>query len=282
MLSKSKYFFKLYYIAKERYYGSQRQDDVLTIENTVIDTLRERKYLNKVKGAEFEFASRTDRYVSARGAVFSFIPNKTPILMEINSFLPEEIGVWAYSKVPLDYSPRFDALSRHYRYIIPVRLSHLRQKYDFNLKLFKKASAQLEGTHDFQNFSKRDNSIENTERSLEKVVVHVIDDMIIIDFISQAFLRQQIRRMVQKLLEIGKKVISYDDFLNLFDASKFVSHQPANPEGLILWEINYDSQVRFQTDEKSVERMKKYFFLEKQKNWLQYKLFSCLQQDDFS
>ncbi|MBD3216262.1 MAG: tRNA pseudouridine(38-40) synthase TruA [Candidatus Lokiarchaeota archaeon] len=282
MPSKIKYFFKLYYIAKEKYYGSQRQENVLTIENAVIDALKDRKYLENVEEAEFEFASRTDRYVSARGAVFSLIPKKEPILMEINSFLPEEIGLWAYSKVPLEYSPRFNALSRHYRYIIPVKLSYLSFKYNFNLNLFKKASAQLEGAHDFQNFSKRDDSIENTKRTLDKVKVYVLHDTIIIDFISQAFLRQQIRRMIQKLLEVGKNEISYNDFLALFDASKFVSYQPASPKGLILWEIKYDSRVSFHIDEKSAERRDNYFFQEEQKSWLQYKLFSCLQQDNFS
>lgn len=279
--SKKKYFFKIYYIAKEKYHGSQRQDNVLTIEDCIINVLQERKYIDNLDASEFEFASRTDRYVSARGAVFSLIPNKKPILMELNSFLPKEIGIWAHSVVPRDYSPRFNAISRHYRYIIPKSLRFLKNHYDFDLDLINKACAQLEGTHNFQNFSKRDSTINNTTRTLEKVELQIINDTIIIDFLSEAFLRQQIRRMVQKLLEVGTNKMSYDEFLDLFDASKFESYQPANPKGLILWDIKYDSHVSFQEDAKSLERMENYFLQKKQERWLQYRLFSCLQEDNF-
>jgi len=281
MSSKKKYFFKIYYIAKEKYHGSQRQDNVLTIEDRIINVLQARKYINNLDASEFEFASRTDRYVSARGAVFSLIPKKKPILMELNSFLPQEIGIWAHSIVPKDYSPRFNAISRHYRYIIPKSLSYLNNHYDFDLDSFKKACDQLQGTHNFQNFSKRDSTINNTSRTLDKVEFQIINDTIIIDFISEAFLRQQIRRMVQKLLEVGMNKLSFDEFLNLFDISEFVSYQPANPKGLILWEIKYDSHVNFQDDAKSLERMENYFIQKKQEKWLQHKLFNCLQEDNF-
>ncbi|TFF94609.1 MAG: tRNA pseudouridine(38-40) synthase TruA [Promethearchaeota archaeon] len=274
-----KYFFKIYYIGKQKYHGSQRQSNVLTIEDQLIDILIKRNYIDDLERAEFEFASRTDRYVSARGAVFSIIPKKKPILMEINSFLPCEMGLWASSPVPINYSPRYHAVSRHYRYIFPEPLDYLISEYNFNIDIVKKACSQLEGIHNFQNFSKRDNSIEDTIRELNFVNMTISNNTVFIDFISKSFLRQQIRRIIKKLMELGKNEISFEEFLTLFDAKKFVSYEPANPNGLILWDIQYNSNIKFQINKKSVERMQNYFVTQKQKNWLKFKLFSRLEED---
>ncbi|TFF84964.1 MAG: tRNA pseudouridine(38-40) synthase TruA, partial [Promethearchaeota archaeon] len=273
--------FKIYYIGKEKYYGSQRQSNVLTIEDQLIDILIKRDYIDDLDEAEFEFASRTDRFVSARGAVFSLIPKKKPILMEINSFLPPEMGLWASCPVPMNYSPRYNAVSRHYRYIFPKPLDYLISEYNFNIDIVKKACSQLEGIHNFQNFSKRDNSIKDTIRELNFVNIKIRNNTVFIDFISKAFLRQQIRRIIKKLMELGKNEIRFEEFINLFDAKEFVSYEPENPNGLILWDIQYDSNINFQINKKSVERMKNYFLAQKQKNWLKFKLFSCLQEDNF-
>ncbi len=270
----------MYYTGKQIYHGSQRQSDVLTIEDQLIEILIKRNYIDDLERAEFEFASRTDRYVSARGAVFSIIPKKKPILMEINSFLPGEMGLWASCPVPINYSPRYNAVSRHYRYILPEPLDYLISKYNFNIDIVKKACSHLEGIHNFQNFSKRDNSIENTLRELNSVNIKISNNTVFIDFISKAFLRQQIRRMIKKLMDLGKNEINFEEFLNLFDNKEFVSYEPANPNGLILWDIQYDSNIKFQINKKSVERMQNYFLAQKQKNWLKFKLFSCLQEDD--
>lgn len=274
-----RFFFKYYYIALEKYYGSQRQKNLLTIEDRVIETLQNRGYIKDPQTSHFESASRTDRYVSARGAVFSIDTQKDPILMEINAHLPEEIGIWAYSKVPNDWSPRFEARLRHYKYIIPFPLSFLKKNYNFDLNIFKKACDHLEGKHDFQNFSKRTSSVNNTVRELKSINVSTINDSIIIDFKSQAFLWQQIRRIARKLIELGKGEIQYEDFTELLDPSDFKSYQPANPNGLILWDIKYDDKViEFKINDKSLKRMKEFFIRRKIESFLQYKLFSRMDE----
>ena len=106
--------------------------DPNTKERILIEALISKNYMVDLRKSGFEVASRTDRYVSARGSAFSFITTKKPILMEINSALPREIGLWAHVKVPKDFLSRYNALYRHYKYII---------YYDnrYNLKLMKKA-----------------------------------------------------------------------------------------------------------------------------------------------
>jgi len=279
-MEKKKYFLKFYYIGKEKYYGSQRQPDFLTIEDELIDILKKRNYIKDIETSEFQVASRTDRHVSARSSVFSMITNKDPILMEINSFLPEEIGIWAKSVVSLNANPRYDASLRWYKYIVKSPVHHLKLM-KFNFKVVKKACKYLQGFHNFQNFSKRDKEMQKYERELEDVYPFIVNGYLIFDFKSQAFLRQQIRRIVAKLLELGKGEINMEEFKKLFDPTKFYSYQPAEPNGLILWDISYPD-LNFITDKKSFERMQNYFKKMELNMGLKHQLFSVLKHDDSS
>lgn len=202
--------------------------------------------------------------------------------MEINSVLPKEIGFWAYSEVPLDFSSRRDAVLRHYVYIVPFPISYFEKFSGINIRLIKKACKELEGNHDFANFSKKEGDKINTIRDMDSVTLSIQNDYIILQFKSRAFLRQQVRRMVKKIIELGTGKILYEDFVNLFDTSKEISYQPTDPEGLILWDIKFDEKINFIIDPKSKERMDKYFSKRTLDYNLKYHLFRALQQDDFS
>ncbi|MFX1502443.1 MAG: hypothetical protein ACFFDH_15890 [Promethearchaeota archaeon] len=153
-MSKSKFLFKTFYMGKKDYYGSQRQKDFLTIERCILNALIKRNYIHQLNNkSEIEFASRTDRFVSARGACFTCILEKEPVLMEINSILPEEIGIWAYAKVPLEFSSRYNAILRHYVYIVHTPIYYLQKTTRLNINIMKKACNRLEGRHNFINFS---------------------------------------------------------------------------------------------------------------------------------
>ena len=282
MAENQRYLFKYYYIGKEKFHGSQRQKDFSTIEGCLIDMLMKKKYIENVKSSGIEFASRTDRLVSAKGAAFSFLTSKKPILMEINSDLPKEIGIWGFAKVPKDFLSRFNAIFRYYKYVVPVPLSILGKNSEIDLKLMEKACKELEGQHDFINFSKWEKGEKKTIRTIDSVKMAIDDDFIIFDFKSKAYLRQQIRRMVKKILELGKGVISFDDFQKLFDSSQRTSYQPADPSGLILWDIDFGKRVHFEIDLKSIERMEKFFFDQKFKFKFKHQLFNILQQHNLS
>jgi tRNA pseudouridine38-40 synthase len=277
----SKFLFKFYYIGRNKYYGSQRQPNFLTIEQSILNALKIKEYIHKINNSQFEFASRTDRYVSARGACFSCILEKPPILMEINSALPEEIGIWAYSDVPIEFSSRYNAILRHYTFIVPFPISHFEMTTGININLMKKACKELEGRHDFANFSKKEAKEKNTVRDMVSVILSIKEDFLYFQFKSRAFLRQQVRRMIKKILELGLGEIYYDDFLSLFDTSKEISYQPADPTGLILWDIKYDEKVIFKIDFKSKERMKNYFNARKMHYNFKTHLFRVMQQDNF-
>ena len=278
-MERTRYLIKCYYIGSEKYFGSQRQTKFETIEENLIRSLLETNHIQDIESSGFEVASRTDKLVSARGACFSFLSKKPLILMEINSKLPYDIGLWAWSEVTNDFSSRFNAISRHYKYIL--NFSNKKEQI-YDLKLMKKACKSLEGHHDFLNFSKREQGDINTIRDLLFVDFSKEGEYLVFNFKSRAFLRQQIRRMITKILEVGSGIINFDEFMRLFDSEDFISYEPADPRGLILWDISYDKNVQFIIDGKSHDRMMNYFLKKYRKYSLKQKLFSILQHDDIS
>ena len=281
-MEKSRYIFKFYYIGSKKYYGSQRQPDYLTVEKCLINALKEKKYIKDDKKSGFEVASRTDKYVSARGSTFSFETEKKPILMEINTALPKNIGIWGYSEVPQDFLSRYNALYRHYKYIVPYSINFRRNITSNNLKKMIKACKMFEGRHDFSNFCKQEKENEKTIRDIMLASLRFDGYFLIFDFKSRAFLRQQIRRMVAKIFEVGLEIITFEEFLDLFNPSKTYSYQPANPLGLILWDINYGKKIQFTIDAKSRERMNKFFLEQEMKFSTKQKLFSLMQHNNIS
>jgi len=279
-MEKTRYLFKFYYIGAEEYFGSQRQPDYLTIEECLLTALQEKNYIVDARGSGFEVASRTDKFVSARGSSFSFINEKRPILMEINSALPKNIGLWAYSKVPIDFYSRYNAEFRHYKYIMPYPKDILKDDSRVNFEAMEKVCKALEGRHNFKNFSKPGKEEVKNIRDMISTSINIEGNFIIFDFKSRAFLRQQIRRMIAKILEVGFGKISYEDFIDLFDPFKDISYQPADPFGLILWDINYGNNVSFVIDNKSKERRNKYFREQEQKFALKKKLFNFMQHNN--
>lgn len=279
-MAENRYLFKLYYIGKSKYYGSQRQPKLLTIEDCLLNALLEKNYIISIKESGFEAASRTDRFVSARGACFTCIMKKEPILMEINSALPDEIGIWAYSKVPMDYLSRYNAILRHYLYVVPIPLSNLQNIGTLDIDSMHKACSAIEGQHDFINFSKRGKSEVKSIRDMGTANLSIKNDYLIFQFKSRAFLRQQVRRMVKKILELGRGEITYTDFLQLFDPSQVFSYQPVYAKGLILWDIVYNSRIELYEDLKSKERMESFFLKQKLFYKHQYQLFRFMQHGD--
>ena len=281
-MEKTRYIFKFYYIGSKKYHGSQRQPDYLTVEECLLSALKERKYIKDDKSSGFEVASRTDKYVSARGSTFSFETEKKPILMEINTAIPKNIGIWGYSEVPKDFFSRYNALYRHYKYIVPYSINFRRKIGSNNLNEMIKACKTFEGRHDFKNFFKPEKDKEKTIRDIILASLRLDGDFLIFDFKSRAFLRQQIRRMVAKIFELGLEIITFEEFLDLFNPSRTYSYQPADPLGLILWDINYGKKTQFTIDAKSKERMNKFFLLQEIKFSTKQKLFSIMQRNNIS
>lgn len=229
--------------------GSQQQPKLRTVEGELIRTLKKLKLIESFKKARFEAAGRTDVGVHAIGQVFAFNtdqPQKV-IVGYLNSNLPEDIRVIAIAKVSDEFSPRHDAIKRHYRYLYPVA-----EKLD--LKAIKKAAVLLKGTHDFRNFSIFKQN-QTYLRRLYEVSVKKQHDFLIFDIIGESFLRMMVRKIVTALLKVRKKEFSPSEFERLLDPNykPKVGLEPAPPYGLVLMDVKYP--FKFQVDKKLTKKM---------------------------
>ena len=126
----------------------------------------------------------------------------------LNNLLPDEIRVLGYSPVSQDFSARFSATTRTYRYFF---LPH-----HLNLPLMQDGLDRLVGTHDFRNFCKMDiEKVYNFERKIHsaRVVVVATDDdndgasccyCCYLEIVGQAFLWHQIRCIASVLFLVGR------------------------------------------------------------------------------
>lgn len=280
-MNAKRYLFKFFYIGSESYHGSQRQDGLETVENCLINALILKEYILDASSSGFEVASRTDKLVSARAAAFSCKTKKIPILMEINSALPRDIGIWAFTEVPDSFLSRYNAIYRHYRYILPIRYYKNQSLQKLSFKAIKKACRLTSGHHDFKNFSKK--SSEGDEKTVRDLNLTVFKEgaLLIFDFKSRAYLRQQIRKIMAKIIEVGKKEISLKQYSELLNPANEYSFPPADAHGLILWDIYYGENVKFLKDPKSLERIEEFA----NNNYILYKirtkLFQLFQHDYF-
>lgn len=177
-------------------------------------------------------AARTDRGVSAVGQVIALDCLKSPNLDRLNDSLPEDIAVLAAAKVKPDFNPRIQARGKHYRYVCEAPPG-------FDLPLAHQAAKLLEGTHDFRHLCKHERG-RSTIGELEYASVHE-QKILEFDFIAQAFLWQQVRRMVGVLLAVGMGKLSLDGLKRMLEGRAKQAMRPAPAEGLVLVSVRYPS-----------------------------------------
>ncbi len=238
---------KVFYLGK-KYHGSQIQPGLPTVEGAIIETLHERKYIQSQKDCVFRSAGRTDAGVSARGNVISFLSLRDLILPEINACLPPDIIFWAWSYVEDDFRPRM-AARRRYKYFIDVPSGK------FDLDLVTKACRLLEGTHDFSNFSKPD-PVRTTVRTLEKIDHYTGNASMVFDFFGQSFLWKQVRKMVTVILDVGRGKVSLYELNQMVHPNYFTSIEPAPPEYLVLWDVQFEPSLEVHEDPKALQKIK--------------------------
>lgn len=226
--------------------GSQIQSDAPSIQGEVEDAL-ERLTGKRPRAA---FAGRTDAGVHARGQIAAFDTAselETHVFVRgLNAHLPEQIAVRAAREVQAEFDPRRHATSRTYRYTIhnsPARSPltrdrawHVRQRLD--TVAMQRAAALLIGEHDFASFT-RDEGVP-TARCMRRCDILVEAPEVAIEMEANAFLRNQVRRTVGALVQVGGGQMSLEAFQRLLDAPEVASAGPmAPPQGLCLEEVAY-------------------------------------------
>jgi len=233
------------------YFGWQKQANLPTIQGMVEEAL------SKVAAHKIEIvcAGRTDAGVHAIGQVAHFDSETNRTLkawvLGSNTYLPADIRLHWAKPVAADFSARFSATARIYRYTIynyKTASALLRnQSFWFGRKLdellMQQAANYLLGEHDFSSFRGSGCQSKSCKRNIEFIKVTRKGEIIYIDIKANAYLLHMVRNIVGLLLEIGfgkLLPICAKDVLEARDRKKCPATAPAH--GLCLVKVEYPAQ----------------------------------------
>ncbi len=226
--------------------GSQLQTNARTIQGELEAAVQQLTGEHK----RIAFAGRTDAGVHALGQVAAFTTEselKTEVFVRgLNALLPESIAVRHAVESAPDFDPRRHASSRTYRYLIhntPVRSPlwrtrawHVAEQLD--TKAMQAAADSLVGERDFAAFSRREDV--TTVRRVFRCDVRRRPPMVAVEIEANAFLRQQVRRTVGGLIQVGMGKQTPAAFRRLLRVAEPASAGPVAPaRGLYLVRVAY-------------------------------------------
>ena len=236
--------------------GSQLQKNAPSVQGELESALQ------KLTGERLRvaFAGRTDAGVHALGQVAACTTTsrlKTEVFVRgLNAWLPESIAVRQAAQVDAAFDPRRHASRRTYRYLIynaPVasplrrgRAWHVAEPLD--AKRMDRAARVLIGERDFAAFSRREGV--TTVRRVYRCQVRAKPPLVIVEIEANAFLRQQVRRTVGALAQVGSGKLTLAAFRALLRRAEPAAAGPvAPPQGLYLVRVAYPgldlgSQIR--------------------------------------
>jgi tRNA pseudouridine38-40 synthase len=196
-------------------------------------------------------AGRTDAGVHARGQVIAFSTAWRHPVEELqralNAVLPRDIGVRELGSVARDFHPRFDAVSRDYRYTVfnQALRSPLARRFAYHfphpldVAAMNEAADTLMGSHDFASFGRAPQG-DNTVREVYQAQWPAEEPFLHFDVVANAFLYRMVRSLVGTLLLVGTGELSPDGFEEILrSADRGRAGQVAPAHGLCLMKVNY-------------------------------------------
>ncbi len=223
-------------------------------------------------------SGRTDAGVHAWGQVLSFLMpadghGLDRIQRSVNSRLGPEIVVRSIDTAPRDFSARFSATGRRYRYNILngpnpdpflAKTTWLVDK-PLDRARMNEACLHLVGEHDFSSFCRRPKPmVDDDGAMIEPSLVRRVTGArwLELDYLSadpaspsggaqprllrfeiegSAFCHQMVRSIVGFLVAVGVGKRQVDDLPAVLTArDRSVAENPAPPHGLTLWVVDYD------------------------------------------
>lgn len=235
-----------------RFCGWQSQRDARTVQGELAGAV-ERMVRRPI---ELVGAARTDSGVHAIGQVASFattssIPCRN-FVSGLNRYLPRDVAVTQAEDVEVDFSARFSALGKWYRYSFFTSNSRdvfadryaWRVAQTLDLEAMRTAASGLVGEHDFVAFATRSKSPPaTTVRSVHAVEVSASARFFFVDVIGRGFLYNMVRIMAGTLYEVGRGKRSADSLgAALASCDRRQAGTTAEPQGLCLREVFYDQE----------------------------------------
>jgi tRNA pseudouridine38-40 synthase len=241
------------------YFGFQRQaGDIPTVQGAVEAAI----VVISGQTATVIGAGRTDRGVHAAGQVIAFDlkwnHDDDDLLRALNANLSDDIALQSVVQQP-GFHPRFDALSRIYRYTViqaAQRQPLLRQRtwwvrQTLDVDAMRAAAGMLVGERDFAAFGSPPQGT-NTVRTVqgsEWTWQPAYDGMCLSYRVeANAFLQHMVRRMVGLQVDVGRGVVDlaqFEDIICSADISRVKTIAP--PQGLVLEAVRYADRVERST-----------------------------------
>lgn len=231
------------------FFGWQRQDGQPTVQQALEDAAA------MLDGAPVlvQGAGRTDRGVHATGQVAHFdLQKPRPIRKIADAFnfhlRPQPVAVLAAEEVDPDWSARFNATLRAYRYVIINRRADLtvdkglawRVPYKLDAAAMDGAAKALIGQHDFSTFRDAECQARHPVRTLDKIDVARYGDGLEVTVEAKSFLHRQVRSIVGSLVEVGRGARDEDWIAEILAARDRAACGPVAPaDGLFLERVAY-------------------------------------------
>ena len=199
-------------------------------------------------------AGRTDSGVHAieQSAHFDLknkILNTSTLIKSLNFFLNKKnISIKKIIKKTFKFHARHSSKKRSYIYLIRNNLSQSVINYNrewhiinnLDLNLMKIGAKKLVGTHNFSTFRASNCNSNSPVKTIYKIKISKNKSLIKINFISQSFLKSQVRSMVGCLKYLGEKKWSLKKFEKVLKSKKREYCAPlAPPHGLYLEKVTY-------------------------------------------
>jgi len=196
-------------------------------------------------------AGRTDAGVHARGQVANFktaaalTPNE--YFRALNGMLPGDIAVTHAAEVPDEFSARYSARGRRYRYRIVQRPSALLRRYawhlsyDFDRAAMQAAADIVRATADFQAFCRVGAEVDHYRCVVEEAGWTTDDDgCLVFEVAANRFLHGMVRALVGTIVNVGRGFTTLDEFSRIIDSrDRRRAGQAAPPQGLCLERVIY-------------------------------------------
>ncbi|MDD1674531.1 MAG: tRNA pseudouridine(38-40) synthase TruA [Methanomicrobiales archaeon] len=220
--------FRILYLGTA-FFGSQIQPDLRTVEGEFIEACRRLDLFEDWKAAALVFAGRTDRGVHARGQVCAFTTDRPErAIALLNVQLPRDCQAAGYCEVPEGFHPRFDAVSRTYRYYWTDQFPE-RAHMDRVARMFQ-------GEHDFSSFA-RIEAGHDPVRCVFSSHVFSEGDYTVFEITAASFLWNMVRCMASALESVGTGNSGEERILHLLQER--CPRPAATPaEGLVLWNVD--------------------------------------------
>ena len=194
------------------YYGWQKQVGYTSVQSAIEECL------SKVYDSPINIqgSGRTDAGVHALKQYFHYVSDKEKDLKQLvyalNKMLPEDIKILSLEKVSDDFHARYNAAKKIYEYKILLTnkdplaydLAYI-YPMELDVDLFKKALKKFEGTHNYQDFTSKEEDEGNFIRTIYNIEIIKEGDLLRVIFTGNGFMRYQIRNMIGAALNVANK-----------------------------------------------------------------------------